>query len=129
MAERMKRGLKAEMEEAREILDAYVEENRALVGLLAKGRGYVQQLQQASASFTPDDGNDNENNMATVSPCTCLLSLASHAETHFLLIPWPSWPVETSILLYLPLQSELDMGANGSRSGTLCRRYRRYTAP
>ena len=40
----MKRGLKAEMEEAREILDAYVEENRTLVvglclcqGLLSVG--------------------------------------------------------------------------------------------
>lgn len=58
MAERMKRGLKAEMEEAREILDAYVEENRALVDLLAKGRGHVQELQLAAAAFQPEDPNE-----------------------------------------------------------------------
>lgn len=58
MAERMKRGLKAEMEEAREILDAYVEENRALVDLLAKGRGHVQELQEAAAAFQPEDPNE-----------------------------------------------------------------------
>lgn len=64
LAERMKRGLKAEMEEAREILDAYVEENRALVELLAKGRGHVQQLQAAALTFTPDDADETD--MATV---------------------------------------------------------------
>lgn len=93
MAERMKRGLKAEMEEAREILDAYVEENRALVGLLAKGRGYVQQLQQASASFTPDD--DNENQMATavqeltglVENANTLLHGSKGLETQYLQLP------------------------------------------
>jgi hypothetical protein len=108
MAERMKRGIKAEMEEAREILvrwqpssravitpiacmcrstclpgcaahvrpcgrchpgsvsgdprvlcqDAYVEENRALVDLLAKGRGHVQELQMAAAAFQPEDPNE-----------------------------------------------------------------------
>lgn len=64
MAERMKRGIKAEMEEAREILDAYVEENRALVDLLAKGRGHVQDLQLAASAFQPED--PNEAAMATV---------------------------------------------------------------
>ena len=47
-AERNRRGIKAEMEESREILDAYVEENRVLVALLARGRGLVQTLQMSS---------------------------------------------------------------------------------
>ena len=38
MAERNRRGIKAEMEESREILEAYVEENKTLVALLARGR-------------------------------------------------------------------------------------------
>ena len=47
-AERNRRGIKAEMEEAREILDAYVDENKTLVGLLARGRALVQTLQRTS---------------------------------------------------------------------------------
>lgn len=68
MAERMKRGIKAEMEEAREILDAYVEENRALVDLLAKGRRHVQDLQLAASTFKPEDSD--EANMARVRAAT-----------------------------------------------------------
>ena len=45
MAERNRRGIKAEMEESREILEAYVEENKTLVALLARGRALVQSLQ------------------------------------------------------------------------------------
>jgi hypothetical protein len=58
--------------------DAYVEENRALVDLLAKGRGHVQELQMAAAAFQPED--PNEAAMAHVSRlCPCL---AGQALTH-----------------------------------------------
>lgn len=93
MAERMKRGIKAEMEEAREILDAYVEENRALVALLARGREHVRQLQQASASSRPDD--DNEDSMAEavreltglVESANTLLHGSKGLETKYLQLP------------------------------------------
>mmetsp|Transcript_14199 Transcript_14199/g.42879 ORF Transcript_14199/g.42879 Transcript_14199/m.42879 type:complete len:728 (-) Transcript_14199:369-2552(-) len=93
MAERMKRGIKAEMEEAREILDAYVEENRALVELLARGRGHVQQLQQAALSFTPDDADETA--MATavreltglVDSANALLSGSKGLEQQYLQLP------------------------------------------
>jgi hypothetical protein len=55
MAERNRRGIKAEMEESREILEAYVEENKTLVALLARGRALVQTLQQNSADAAKPD--------------------------------------------------------------------------
>ena len=44
-----------------------MEENRALVDLLSKGRGHVQELQMAAAAFQPED--PNEAAMAHVSCC------------------------------------------------------------
>ena len=55
MAERNRRGIKAEMEESREILEAYVEENKTLVALLARGRALVQSLQVNSADAAKAD--------------------------------------------------------------------------
>ena len=55
MAERNRRGIKAEMEESREILEAYVEENKTLVALLARGRALVQTLQQNSTDAAKPD--------------------------------------------------------------------------
>ena len=46
--ERNRRGIKAEIEESREILEAYVEENKVLVALLARGKTLVQTLQISS---------------------------------------------------------------------------------
>lgn len=54
-AERNRRGIKAEIEESRIILDAYVEENRVLVALLARGRGLVQTLQISATDASEPD--------------------------------------------------------------------------
>jgi hypothetical protein len=53
-----------------------VEENRALVDLLAKGRSHVQELQTAATAFQPED--PTEAAMAHVSPRLLMLCQARH---------------------------------------------------
>jgi hypothetical protein len=118
MAERMKRGIKAEMEEAREILDAYVEENRALVDLLAKGRRHVQDLQLAASTFKPED--PDEAHMARVvreltglvEGANALLSGSKGLEAKYLALP-----SYASQRLSMALEADPNAGAAGRPEG------------
>ena len=51
--------------------DAYVEENRALVDLLAKGRSHVQELQTAATAFQPEDPTEAAMAHVSAPPLWC----------------------------------------------------------
>jgi MFS family permease len=124
MAERMKRGIKAEMEEAREILDAYVEENRALVDLLAKGRSHVQELQTAATAFQPEDPTEAAMAHAVreltglVEGANALLSGSKGLETKYLSLPsYASQRLSLALEADPNASTSAPMPAAGQRTG------------